>query len=393
MGDIIMNSKRDKGANENGCKYVLLGDPALQIGFPDLKVVTASVNGHIPGDEPDTLKAYMEVNIEGSITDDQGNLVPDFNGTVFPSVFDKTSTLKTLGNDGGGVYSFSMRKNLLYKGKVNVENGKFSFTFIVPKDIAYRFDTGKISYYATDGSRDAAGSYSNVIIGGSSEPEVSDNLGPEIMLYMNNLLFRDGGITDPNARLLAVVSDENGINTIGNGIGHDITAVLDGNTNEPFILNDFYESDINTFKSGYIWFPFSMLEAGEHTLTVKVWDVFNNSSEAEIHFVVHPSGDFVITRAYNYPNPFSDYTDIVFEHNQQNVDFTIRAEIYSLSGQLLRVIEKTAPQSGSVSTAVRWDGLGSNGSAATPGMYIYNLKVNSSNGLFAQKSGKLILNK
>ena len=393
MGDVIMNSKRDKGANENGCKYVLLGDPALQIGFPDLKVVTASVNGHIPGDEPDTLKAYMEVNIEGSITDDQGNLVPDFNGTVFPSVFDKTSTLKTLGNDGGGVYSFSMRKNLLYKGKVNVENGKFSFTFIVPKDIAYRFDTGKISYYATDGSRDAAGSYSNVIIGGSSEPEVSDNSGPEISLYMNNLLFRDGGITDPNARLLAVVSDENGINTIGNGIGHDITAVLDGNTNEPFILNDFYESDINTFKSGYIWFPFSMLATGEHTLTVKVWDVFNNSSEAEIHFVVHPSGDFVITRAYNYPNPFSDYTDIVFEHNQQNVDFTIRAEIYSLSGQLLRVIEKTAPQSGSVSTAVRWDGLGSNGSAATPGMYIYNLKVNSSNGLFAQKSGKLILNK
>jgi hypothetical protein len=393
MGDIIMNSKRDKGSNENGRKYVLLGDPALQIDFPELKVITNTVNGDIPGNVADTLKAYMEVNIEGTITDDAGNLVPDFNGTVYPSVFDKAVELKTLANDGGSEYSFSLRKNLLYKGKVKVEGGKFSFTFIVPKDIAYRFDTGKISYYATDGTRDASGYYSNIIIGGSSEPEVSDNSGPEISLYMNSNQFRDGGITDQNAKLLAIVSDENGINTIGNGIGHDITAVLDGNTSEPFILNDFYESDINTFKSGYIWFPFSMLSPGEHTLTVKVWDIFNNSSESELHFVVYASGELVISDTYNYPNPFSDYTDIIFEHNQQNVEFAVRAEIYSITGQLVRVIEQTSTQIGSVSNPLRWDGSGEQGGKMPPGIYVYNLIVRTSNGLYAQSSGKMIFQK
>ncbi|MDO9255224.1 MAG: type IX secretion system sortase PorU [Bacteroidales bacterium] len=393
MGDIIMNSKRDKGANENGRKYVLLGDPALQIDFPALNIITSSVNGHVAGAGADTLKAYMEVTIEGFVADYQGNLVPDFNGTVFPSVFDKSSQLKTLANDGGAEYSFMLRKNLLYKGTVNVVGGKFSFTFIVPKDIAYRYDSGKVSYFATDGTRDASGYYSNIVVGGSSQPEFIDNNGPEINLYMNSDKFRDGGITDQNARLLAIVSDENGINTIGNGIGHDITAVLDGNTSDPFILNDFYQSDINTFKSGYIWFPFSMLSQGEHTLTVKVWDVFNNSSESEIHFVVYSSGEFVISKTYNYPNPFSEYTEIVFEHNQQNVEFATHAEIYSITGQLVRVIEQTSPQIGSVSSPIRWDGISDQGRKVPPGIYIYNLKVSTSGGLYSQTSGKMIFQK
>jgi hypothetical protein len=391
MGDIIMNSKRDKGSNENGRKYVLLGDPALQISFPSLAILTKSINGHAPSGTADTLKAYMEVNVEGIIADQNGNQVTDFNGTLFPSVFDKSVTLKTLANDGGSTYSFALRKNLLYKGKVVVEDGHFKFTFIVPKDIAYSYDFGKISYYATDGLRDATGLYTNVIVGGSAEPAVSDKTGPDINLYMNSLSFHDGGITDQNPRLLAVVSDENGINTIGNGIGHDITAILDGNTSEPYILNDFYQSDLNTFKSGYIRFPFSLLSTGEHTLSVKVWDIFNNSSVAEIHFNVHSGEEFVISKTYNFPNPFVDYTDIVFEHNQQNSEFSIRAEIYSLTGQLVKIIEQTSSQNGYVSIPIRWDGVGDNGSKMSPGMYVYNLTIRTSGGQYKQTSGKMIL--
>ena len=169
--------------------------------------------------------------------------------------------------------------------------------------------------------------------------------------------------------------------------------MLDGNTSEPFILNDFYESDIDTYKSGYIWFPFSMLSPGEHTLTVKVWDVFNNSSEAEIHFVVYTSGEFVISDTYNYPNPFNETTDIVFEHNQQNVEFATRAEIYSLTGQLVRVIEQKSAQGGSVSNPIRWDGLGEQGSKVPAGIYVYNLIIRTSNGLYSQTSGKMIFQK
>lgn len=393
MGEIIMNSKRDQGSNENGRKFVLLGDPAMNIGFPSLKVLTTKINNHLSGDGTDTLKAYEKIIVQGVIADNSGNIITDFNGTVIPSVFDKSSTLKTLGNDGGTIFTFKLQKNLLYKGKVNVVNGHFSFTFVVPKDIGYQYGQGKISYYAYDGTRDANGFYSSIIVGGSSDSVLSDNNGPDIKLYMNSLMFRDGGVTDQNPKLLIVVLDENGINTIGNGIGHDITAVLDGNTTEPFILNEFYEADVNTYKSGYIWFPFSLLSAGEHTLKVKVWDVFNNSTEAEIHFFVHLSGEFVITNSYNFPNPFNDYTDIVFEHNQQNIDFDIHAEIYTLTGKPVRTIEQSAPQTGSVSTAVRWDGRNDQGSSVPSGMYFYKLAVRTSTGLFAQSTGKLIYNK
>ncbi len=365
----------------------------MYINFPSLKVITSSINGRVPGNGADTIKAYMEVTIDGYIADNQGNQVSDFNGTVYPSVFDKPVTLKTLANDGGAEYSFQIRKNLVYKGKVNVKDGRFSFTFIVPKDIAYRFDFGKISYYATDGTRNASGDYTNIIVGGSSETAARDYNGPEIKLFMNTDKFHDGGITDQNPRLLAYVSDENGINTIGNGIGHDITAVLDENTSDPFILNDFYESDINTFKSGKISFPFSLLPPGEHTLNVKVWDVFNNSTEAVIHFVVYASGIFVISDTYNYPNPFNDYTDIVFGHNQQNVEFATRVEIYSITGQVIRIIEQTSAQNGSVSNPIRWDGKNEYGTKVPLGLYVYKLIVHTSNGLFSQTSGKMILQK
>lgn len=393
MGDIIMKSKRDKGANENGRKYVLLGDPALTIDFPSYSVITTAINGHAPANNPDTLKAYMEVHVEGFVADTQGHLAAGFDGTLVASVFDKPVTLKTLANDGGVPFTFSIRKNIIYKGKVIVSKGKFSFTFIVPKDIAYSYGYGKISYYASNGQSDAAGSYSNIIVGGSQDQAVADNNGPVVKLYMNNPDFKDGGITDQNPRLLAVITDQNGINTIGNGIGHDITAVLDGVTSEPFILNDFYQSDINTFKSGYIWFPFSMLPEGEHSITLKVWDIFNNSTEAVIHFVVTFAGEFVLSRSYNVPNPFNDFTNIVFEHNQQYAGFTTRAEIYSITGQLVRVIEQTSPQNGFVSIPLRWDGLNSSGSRVLPGLYVYHLYIRTTDGLSAQTSGKMILQK
>jgi hypothetical protein len=309
---------------------------------------------------------------------------------VVPSVFDKIVSSKTLANDGGGTYTFGLRKNLIYKGKVAVTNGTFHFSFIVPKDIAYRFDTGKISYYATDSVTDATGSYGKVIVGGSLDDGIMDETGPEIKLFMNNLLFRDGGITDPNPWLIALVSDESGINTIGSGIGHDITAILDGNTDEPYILNDFYESDFDTYKSGYIRFPFSLLSSGEHTLVVKVWDVFNNSSEATINFTVYSSGELVISNTYCYPNPFENFTDIIFEHNQQDIEMTVKVEIYSLTGQFVTRIEQTSEQGGSVSTPVRWNGCNSNGAQMPSGMYLYNLSAFAPNGLFARSGGKII---
>ena len=150
------------------------------------------------------------------------------------------------------------QNNILYKGAATVRDGKFSFSFIVPKDIAYNYGAGKISYYAVndDGEKpiDANGVESDFVIGGTADDIVYDYDGANLSLFMNDTLFIDGGITDENPTLLAHISDASGINTVGNGIGHDITAILDGNTASPYVLNDFYEAVKDDFTRGFIRF-------------------------------------------------------------------------------------------------------------------------------------------
>jgi hypothetical protein len=346
----------------------LLGDPALNIAFPEYNVVTTYV--------PDTIKALSMVNITGYIADETGNKINNFNGKINITVFDKKSSTKTLGNDIGSYpVSFSVRCNIIYKGKTVVENGEFSFSFVVPKDISYKFDKGKISYYAENGYIDAAGYYDDFIIGGANQNAPQDYTGPDIRMFMNDTLFISGGITNENPVLLALVSDSNGINTVGNGIGHDIIAVLDGNTGKSYVLNDYYESDLNTYKSGIIRFPLSNLSEGYHTLMLKVWDVYNNSAEANIDFVVSHSENLVIAKVINYPNPFSDYTFFVFEHNSPCCDLNVKIQIYTITGQLFKTISTNIATDGYKTMPLVWDGSGDGGLLPNNGFYIYRLTV------------------
>lgn len=391
LGDVMREAKRESGSDENGRKFILLGDPALTFAFPELKVVTTSINGLPVSDLPDTLSAYSEVTVTGIIANRNGEKVLDFNGLVIPTVYDKAVIQQTLSNDGGAPFSFSLQKSILYRGKVQVDSGDFTFTFKVPRDIAYQYGFGKLSYYCFDETRDGAGSYSNLIVGGSAGNNASDLTGPEIELFMNDDKFQDGGITGESPWLIAVVSDESGINTIGSGIGHDITAVLDGESDEPYILNDFYESDVNTFRSGVIRFPLSLLEPGEHELTVKVWDILNNSSEKTIRFTVFGQEEFVIQQPANHPNPFIGSTEIVFEHNKQGKELDVRVEIFTLSGQKICTLSQTSLESGSISTPIRWDGHSSEGGQAGPGIYLYRITASSSDGLQASTHGKMVL--
>ncbi len=393
LGDVMKEAKRESGSDENGRKFILLGDPAQSFAFPELKVVTTTINGINVGPSPDTLKAYTQVTVAGIITDRSGNLVPDFNGLVIPTVYDKALEQQTLGNDGGSPFSFSLQKSILYRGKVLAENGTFTFTFMVPRDIAYQYGYGKLSYYATDEDRDGSGSYNNFVIGGSAGNSSLDAVGPEITLFMNDEKFIEGGITNENPWLVAIVSDENGINTIGSGIGHDITAVLDGVNDEPYILNDFYESDVNTFRSGKIRFPLSQLEPGDHEITVKVWDIFNNSTESSIRFRVHGSKEFLMQNPVNYPNPFNSSTELVFEHNKQGLELVIKADIYTITGQLVCSIEQTSAGDGALSVPIKWDGRSTYGAIMDPGIYLYTLMATSSDGLQATTNGKMILAK
>jgi hypothetical protein len=350
-----------------------------------------SIDGIPVSESIDTLKALGRVSVSGYLEDEHGNALDHYNGVVYPTVFDKSSLITTLSNDDEPPMTFYMRNRVLYKGKATVEDGKFSFSFIVPKDISYNYDYGKFSFYAENGIEDASGYFQEAVIGGSADSVKNDSEGPGLEVYMNDENFVYGGITDENPVLLAFISDSNGINTLGNGIGHDLTAILDGNTQQTIVLNDYYEADKDSYKSGTIRYPFKSLEAGPHSLKVKVWDVYNNSSEEIIEFLVSAEHDLVLDRVLNYPNPFTTHTQFFFEHNQPNADLDILIQVFTVSGKLVKTIEYQAPASGYRVGPIDWDGRDDYGSSIGRGVYIYRLKVRTSLGQTAEKFEKLVI--
>jgi len=390
MGDILKLTKRASGSGFNVMKFVLLGDPALKLSLPEnyLSITEINQNNTLGND---TLKALSYISIQGEVQSASGSLLSDFNGYIYPTVFDKMSEITTLANDyDSDPFSFYLQKNMLYKGKAEVKNGLFEFDFVVPKDIAYNYGKGKISLYAVGENTDAAGYSRSIVVGGYDNNSVQDTEGPQIALYMNDQNFVGGGMTNENPVLLAVLSDENGINTIGNGIGHDITALLDEDNASLKILNDYYEADVNTFQQGTVRYPFYNLSEGEHELTFKVWDIYNNSSSATLRFLVSPSAKLAIDAIMNYPNPFYDQTTFSFEQNASSQQLYLNIDIFSLDGKLVKHIENTFSPYSSRVNHVQWDGTDQHGSKIVKGMYIYRLKLTTEEGESVSKTAKLV---
>lgn len=392
FGEIIRETKNGVSGGNNKRSFTLIGDPALHIALPRLNVVTDSINGISPDIVPDTIRALSKVTIKGHLEDFDGNVLNNFNGVVYPSVFDKPKEQKTLGNDPDSpVLSFYLQTNKLYRGKASVSNGYFEFSFIVPKDINYAFDFGKISYYAENGATDALGNEQRVYIGGVDPLGINDTEGPQIELYLNDENFVSGGISDETPLLLAKLYDENGINAVGNGIGHDLTAVIDGETGKPIVLNDYYTADIDSYQAGEVRYNFSDLEPGEHTLTLKVWDVNNNSSEATIDFVVKKQEALALDHVLNYPNPFTTHTEFYFEHNQCCSALEAQIQIFTVSGRLVKTINQPVNTVGYRSEGIAWDGLDDFGDQLAKGVYVYRLMVRAADGGSAEKLEKLVI--
>jgi len=392
IGDLIKMCKTENGSSVQIRNFILLGDPALQINYPQYNVETTNINGQAVS-STDTIRAMEKVTISGRITDENGIPLTNFNGTLFPTVYDKASTYTTLGLDPPSTYpmNFKLQNNILYKGKVSIVNGIFSFIFIVPKDISYNYDFGKLSYYAKTENADAGGYYDGFTIGGSSSSSVTDNIGPEIQLYMNDESFVFGGMTDEKPVLLAYVVDSSGINTVGNGIGHDMVSIMDENTDESIVLNDYYEADIDSYQSGVVKYPYSALSPGNHRLRMKAWDVYNNSSEAYTEFVVVESAELKLSHVLNYPNPFTTYTEFWFEHNQPCCDLDVIIQIFSITGSIIKTIETTVTTNGYRADPILWDGTDEYGDRIGRGVYIYQIRVKGDNESVAQETGKLVI--
>ncbi len=387
MGDVMRLAKTNIGSSANKRNFTLLADPALKLSYPKYRVVTRTINQQDATAEADTIGTLQSISISGHIADYFGNKKEDFNGEIIPTVYDKAIEMKTLGNGGERPIEFTVQENIIYKGRVSVKNGDFTFSFVVPKDISYKLGEGKIIYYANNGKDDAHGAFTNFYIGGSGS-DITDNKGPEIQLYLDSPEFESGDKTGRNPVLLANLSDENGINTVGTGIGHDITAVLDNNHSNVFVLNNYYQAEKDDYTKGMVQFPLRGLSTGMHSLKIKAWDVANNSSEAEIEFEV--SGDFVIDKISNYPNPVSDYTYFVIKHNQSDGKLDVIFDIFDQNGRRIDQFQTQLGSNGGLTNPIRWD-LNESQIAATPGVYIYRVIVQNSDGVITSKSGKMLV--
>jgi len=391
LGDVIRMTKDSTGIQRNKLNFILLGDPALSLALPEYTVKTDSLNGIAVLNPLDTLKAFSHVRISGHLEDTDQNPLTTFNGTIYPSVFDKSLTVTSLANDGGDPMQFETQENLLFKGKATVKNGNFSFEFMVPKDITYSFGNGKIVYYSQDSTLDANGYFENFIIGGTNPEATGDEEGPDISLYLNDIHFKDQGITSPNPVIYALISDESGINMVGNGIGHDITGVIDGRVSDPVILNDFFETDLNDFSSGRLSYPMENLSEGMHSLRVKVWDVFNNSSEMTIEFRVISGEGLTVANIYNYPNPAAEFTWFRFEHNRPGEELQIDIDIFNMEGRKVAVLNQVYFSTGFSSEPLEWDLKDSGGNPLRQGVYPYRIRITDANGHFTDNFSKLII--
>lgn len=365
-----------------------IGDPAMKLAFPEPDIKLTRVNDVDITQPIDTLKALSYTKMAGEVVDRNGNLMSNYNGTLTATVFDKPIQRQTLANDNvidNGqtiILDYTTLGEVVFKGQASIENGLFEFDFIVPRDIGIPIGNGKVSFYAQTNSTlsDQAGANFDVKIGGINENAPEDNIGPVINLFMNDENFVSGGITNESPTLLAKLQDENGINT-ASGIGHDITAIIDGDEANPVVLNDYYQADLDDYTNGTVSYAFRDLEPGMHTLTLKAWDVYNNSSTAEIQFNVFDKDEkLVIDNVLNYPNPFVNYTEFWFNHNSVE-PLDISVQIFTVSGKLVRTLNGQtsggSKTTSSLSKDIVWDGRDDFGDKIGKGVYVYKLKVRS----------------
>jgi hypothetical protein len=391
LGDLVRVSKIP--SNTNYLNFVLLGDPALHLAFPENEVVTEIINNKAAYGSADTVHALSEVNISGFIKDIHGNKLTEFNGYVYPKVYDKPSKYKTLGNDPRSFkVDFYLSDKILFEGQISVLDGEFSFSFLIPKDIAYDYGFGEIKYYAVDTVNfvDAWGAYEQIFIGGIDELAGNDNAGPEIQLFIDHKNFQNGQTTTGKPLLIAELFDEYGISYTGQSLGRDMVMVLDDKYSNSEIVNDYFKLDVDTYKKGSINYQFENLGKGWHKINLKAWDLLNNSSEQSIDFYVDDDADILLAEVVNYPNPFVNETNFGFIHNKNNEILDVQVKIYDINGRYIGELKKTLGSDGNKITPLTWNGRNQYGSEVDPGVYTYNIIVTDYKGNQSIQRQKMI---
>ena len=385
-----------KNSNPNSATNVVfyIGDPALMLAIPRPKIRLTKVNDIPVSQVVEDFKSLSKIKITGEVSDENNAIISNYNGEVTSMIFDKMLNRTTLNNDGNSPpINFNVLGETIFRGSASVVNGQFEYSFIVPRDIRIPLANGRISFYAKkkDALQNENGFDNTIRVGGINENAPLDTTSPRVQLYMNDENFVSGGNTNESPFLLAKLSDESGINT-ASGIGHDIVAVLDGDVNNPFILNDYYQADLDDFTNGTLRFPLRNLAPGLHTISFKAWDVYNNPVITEIQFVVVGNDTLTLSNVLNYPNPFVNYTEFWFTHNKPFEPLEVQVQVMTVTGKIVWTKNQIVTTDGFLSKELTWNGRDDFGDKLGKGVYVYKLTVKSNvSHKKAEKFEKLVI--
>jgi hypothetical protein len=389
LGDGLLLAKNDanSGSISNNRKYHLLGDPTLRLSVPRLVTQIDSINGMPVGSGVfDTLHALSKVTIKASVRDTSG-IVQNINSdSALVSVFDAARRAVVFDSEVGHNFSFVKPGAIIYKGDNTIRNGRLSATFIIPKDISYENKQGRISVYFSGNAADGRGFTDQVIVGGTATTFANDTQGPTIRIFFDSRSFRSGDVVGDNPELIADLADSSGINSAGSSIGHRLEAWLDGNSKSAD-LTEFYRGAKDNYQAGSIKYLYSGLAPGRHTIQLRAWDVYNNSSTEQVDFIVASSTALTLENVFNIPNPVHSTTTFTFQHNQlSGVD--VKIKIYTVSGRLVQSISSESYSNRFVQ--IPWDCRDRDGARIGNGTYLYKIIAKTIDGKYASEAmGKL----
>lgn len=381
--------------SENKLHYVLLGDPALRIGNADYDVAIDRLNGKVvDSDEELLLNAGEKVTVSGHICTPQGVAADDFEGMVCATVLDNRETVVGRNNNGSASspFSYTERSKVLFSGSDSVRGGRFDFVFRVPMDINYSGESGLLNVYAINNAKDveAQGTTDAFLLGGTEESLRNDSLGPTIALYLNTPSFVPGDQVNETPLLVATLEDADGINAVGNAIGHDLVAVIDGEASLTYKLNNYYTSAFGDYTRGTLAYSLPPLAAGKHTLMLRAWDLMNNSSTAIVDFEVVEGLTPSLTDVMVTDSPARTETSFVITHDRPESVVTFRLEVFDFSGRMLWQKEETTATSSNTYTT-SWNLCNSAGTPLQDGVYLYRVTATSTSGSSTSQSRKLVV--
>ncbi len=384
LGDAVKYAKSINSDLANTQKFHLFCDPTLRLLAPKNVSSIDSVNGKSTSSVIE-MKSLAHVPIRGAMKLKDGTIITSFQGKGILQVFDSQREVQII--EGIGDFRFKKSGSLLYRGGVTIQGGNFKATIPIPKDVTFG-NQSRISMYAWNDATDGAGYTENVMINGidSAASANNDNEGPQISIYLNDLDFRSGDVVKNDPTLIVKFFDESGVNTSTVGVGHQLSATI-SNPERTLNLSNYYQSDFDTYKSGEVRYILNDLSESKYTLSVKAWDIQNNSSETEIYFTISLADDLTLLNVVNYPNPFSNSTTFTFQ--RIGIDpINVEVKIFSIAGRLIGKLN--AYNIADRSVRIPWDGRDSDGAELANGVYLYKLIARSLDGQHTSETiGKL----